>query len=252
MDKCKNISTENYSANIFNPHHEFVYMQRTDKYERSQKIIDTFGPVWIFIWSHLKNKNQLKVKTRDNIFSLEGKLGILIPPYSIVKWIVAPGELKWKAIVSTKSLPEQHSKFPAIYNWDEKEVPTSLNELFLELKNPLFQIYSESCNSKWAMLFKAYLEKNYLNKLNIKEFSCKYGISRTSLTRAFQNNYGLSPVEYRTRLRLFQACKVFIDGGNVTEAMLESGFSNPAQFFLFYKKVFGTTPSNHQLSKFKS
>lgn len=87
------------------------------------------------------------------------------------------------------------------------------------------------------------LQQSYLENIPITEFArvCKMSIS--SFRRQFAEVYGLSPVQYRNRLRIERARSLLSDGNcTVSEAALASGFENLGYFCRHYKKLTGETP----------
>jgi two-component system response regulator YesN len=69
---------------------------------------------------------------------------------------------------------------------------------------------------------------------------CKEAYLRT----LFHQNYGKTPTEYITELRLEHARNLISCGASVEAAAGESGFSGPKYFARVVKKHFGCTPRN--------
>lgn len=87
------------------------------------------------------------------------------------------------------------------------------------------------------------LQQSYLENVPITQFAeaCKMSIS--SFRRQFTEAYGLSPVQYRNRLRIERARSLLSDGNcTVSEAAYASGFENLGYFCRCYKKLTGETP----------
>ena len=69
-------------------------------------------------------------------------------------------------------------------------------------------------------------------------------ISSRSLSRLFRTELGVSFVEYRQQVRLFQALKYLASGASVTTVAMEVGFSSLSAFNRLFKRYFGTTPGH--------
>lgn len=68
-------------------------------------------------------------------------------------------------------------------------------------------------------------------------------MSETSFRRCFTAYTGISPIEYRNRLRLEKAAKMIHSGEySVAEAAAQVGFDNLPFFYRSYKNHFGITP----------
>jgi len=83
-------------------------------------------------------------------------------------------------------------------------------------------------------------EKIALSRLN-SGLSVSYARASTLFARAF----GLSPVAYRTQIRLNRARALLVSTRrNVSEVAYEVGFSDPLYFSRAFKRRFGATPSS--------
>ena len=89
----------------------------------------------------------------------------------------------------------------------------------------------------------ALLQKSYLENIPITQLAEVCGMSVSSFRRQFGLLYGVSPVQYRNRLRLQRARALLLEGScTVTEAAYASGFENLGYFCRSYKKTMGETP----------
>ncbi len=85
-------------------------------------------------------------------------------------------------------------------------------------------------------------EDRYDQKL--AELSAFVGYSQDHLRRAFQGQFGVSPVQYRNQRRAAQASMFLANGEfRVKEIAAKLGFHDTAQFTHFYRKHFGHPPS---------
>ena len=87
------------------------------------------------------------------------------------------------------------------------------------------------------------LRQTYLENLPIETFAKRSGISESSFRQLFRKQYGMSPLQYRNRLRIRRARELLeYDHCTVAEAAYGSGFENLGYFCRYYKKITGQTP----------
>lgn len=103
----------------------------------------------------------------------------------------------------------------------------------------------ESFNQQYPQLTKGVilLKQTYLENIPIEEFAKESNMSISSFRQLFKKQYGMSPLQYRNRLRINRARELFEhDNCTVAEAAYASGFENVGYFCRYYKKTFGQTP----------
>ena len=127
--------------------------------------------------------------------------------------------------------------------------------MLLRRKELLYQLLSILCSDSHSPLADegrypqiakgvALLKQTYLESLPIETFANESSVSTSSFRALFKKQYGLSPLQYRNRLRINRARQLLIeDGCTVSEAAYASGFDNIGYFCRYYKQVTGETPS---------
>ena len=87
------------------------------------------------------------------------------------------------------------------------------------------------------------LKQTYLENLPIEVFAKQCAISESAFRQLFCKQYGMSPLQYRNRLRIHRAKELLeYDHCTVAEAAYASGFENLGYFCRYYKKITGQTP----------
>lgn len=92
-----------------------------------------------------------------------------------------------------------------------------------------------------------HLRVNYAKNLNLNELAVKTFYSKSYLCRLFKETTGSTLSEYLQRFRVEEACKL-LDAGNkkIVDIALEVGFSDYKSFYTTFKKIKGTSPSEHK------
>ena len=90
----------------------------------------------------------------------------------------------------------------------------------------------------------AWIENNLKDDLTIDQAACQFGLSRSLLTKQFRLFTGMSFVDFCNVRRVQKAATILVtESGSVTQAALESGFSNLSHFHRQFKMYFGLTPA---------
>lgn len=88
------------------------------------------------------------------------------------------------------------------------------------------------------------LQKNYREPFDSKELAVAVGLSESQMRRLFKTVIGISPLEYRNKLRINAAAKMLAVGElNVSEVAFAVGFEDIYAFSHAFKKHKGVAPS---------
>ncbi len=91
------------------------------------------------------------------------------------------------------------------------------------------------------------LQKSYREPFDSEELALLCGISQSQLRRLFKTVTGMTPLEYRNRLRISAAARMLIGGDlNVSEVAFAVGFEDIYAFSHAFKKQMGISPSLYQ------
>jgi len=70
----------------------------------------------------------------------------------------------------------------------------------------------------------------------------QFGLSTRTLERLFSGETGMRFGLWRQKARLLESIRVLVEGGSVTDAALESGYSSVSAYIVAFKQTFGYTP----------
>lgn len=92
-----------------------------------------------------------------------------------------------------------------------------------------------------------FIENNFQEKITIDELSSKFALSRRSLERRFKKATNNTINEYVQRVKIEAAKKSLETGGkNISEVMLDVGYSDTKAFRGIFKKITGMTPFDYR------
>jgi AraC-like DNA-binding protein len=93
-----------------------------------------------------------------------------------------------------------------------------------------------------------YLHSQLARDIKVQELADLAGVSRVHATRLFTSAYGLAPHEYLNSARVNYAKTMIRQGASLTQATLDSGFSDQAHMSKRFKRIMGMSPSHYQRS----
>ena len=92
-----------------------------------------------------------------------------------------------------------------------------------------------------------FIHGNYAHKITLQEIADSANISQREALRCFQKTLGRSPFDYLNEYRLSEAKKLLAETEmTISEAALQTGFSNSAYFGKVFKKAYHMTPKEYQ------
>ena len=149
--------------------------------------------------------------------------------------------------VTDPQLLRLFEKLPQSYAETDAGAQLRCKELVYRLLSMLFQErqIDRAAQPKYAGIAPGahLLEQTYLEDLPICRYAEACSISLSSFRSLFTEFYGISPLRYRNRLRIYHA-RVLLSETHCTveEAARSSGFDNTGYFCRLYKKLTGETP----------
>lgn len=131
-------------------------------------------------------------------------------------------------------------------------------ELLLTMSRALKHEWEESLrvrNGKareLVLIAKDYIDENYERGITVAETASYVFLSQGYFTRAFRDEFGISPMTYLMKKRISKACELLSNPEiKVSGIATQAGFSSPQRFNVAFKKQMDMTPLEYRKMKVK-
>ena len=90
-----------------------------------------------------------------------------------------------------------------------------------------------------------YLSSHYTANISLDQLAALVNLSPLRLLRTFRKQVGLPPHAYLNHVRVHQAKQLLAMGWSITDAALETGFTDQSHLHRHFKKMMGVTPGQY-------
>jgi AraC-like DNA-binding protein len=90
---------------------------------------------------------------------------------------------------------------------------------------------------------KLFIDKNYADKIDLKDISDEAYFSKFHFTRLFKEIYGKTPHQYLTTVRIEKATQLLQTNKSVSEVSFLVGFDSLTSFSGLFKRIVGVPPT---------
>ncbi len=119
-----------------------------------------------------------------------------------------------------------------------------------ESRNLLLKNYRKHVTKSGLAAAVEFISNNLDRPISIKKLADIACMSKASFYRYFNNEFGMSPIEYINQERVKKACSLLKDENlNVTDVSFKLGYSSLSHFIKLFREHTGTTPKQYQLKK---
>jgi AraC-like DNA-binding protein len=92
---------------------------------------------------------------------------------------------------------------------------------------------------------KLFIDKNYINKIDLNNISDEAHFSKFHFIRLFKSIYGKTPHQYLTSVRIDKAKQLLQEGNQVSDVCFSVGFDSLTSFSGLFKRSVGMSPSTY-------
>lgn len=247
-DEYYQIETEKYHNSCHRLSDTFLYFKRT--HFRQSETIDTdvFADFWSLSFLPINSQTLFAIINEDGVekeITIDAPICVYIPPHSIIKWRAPSGVLLWHAIISTQVIKTPFQDPVAIranISLDQITDEQSVAK-WLAQANLIGRVGANTCRNVIAEKAKAWIDKNYFSDLLISDLSDELGVSNAYITKEFKKAFGLSPVEYRNKKRVYKAMQLFMfSDEQANQVAHEVGFGDYSRFTKNFHHMMNASP----------
>lgn len=231
----------------------------------------------IFDKAHFHDTYEIYINISGNVSFLVGDVLFSVEPYDV---FIIPKKKFHHIIYNGPTMHEydcfwvlfdKNSAFPELINSGDfsvkfspsEEVAKEIREFLrnfhqqgnteesVELQNLINKIINEKSDKKVkTAVIPGSLEKiikhideNYLTVNSISDLAEQCYLSVPTLNRLFKKYINTTPANFLKNKKLAYAKELLENGATVTDACLQSGFSNCSHFISIFKETYGITPN---------
>ncbi|MBQ6362318.1 MAG: AraC family transcriptional regulator [Lachnospiraceae bacterium] len=175
-----------------------------------------------------------------------------VTPYSMPSFLITPTEVWMRELLNHLwDLADlfQHRNI----SFREYKISVLVNSCWLlmlenceEFNDSAVAIGTSRLDRLKSML--AFISKNYMNHISVKEIAKAAEISESECNRCFNEITGSSPKQYLLEYRVSRAMELLKETDDpVTKIALDVGFGDTSYFVQYFRKRTGVTPKEYRL-----
>ena len=221
-----------------------IFFDRRQEYTSNYSVLDVYGSFWSFLFAHVPAKG-VRISQGKSSISVSGRVGMLVPPGSIVEWKINCPRLHWFAYSNNRTYPES---FPnALTVFELNDIPATVSpdwiRNLIKTSKPISTIKNSEYNP-YAKKFKSILDNEYKLNKSLDDYAAELGLSKEWLIKYFKKSYGVTPVDYRNRKRIMEAIFLLhVDDEKIVDLSQRIGFNDLKHFNQLFKKAITLPPS---------
>lgn len=191
-------------------------------------------------------------------YQLEKGQAFLLHPSCEASWFPDPDdpwEYRWVGFNGTQS--HRFTDLPSVFTVPPEVLALMCEpgDVSLTMQTKIFRIISElsllysmlaqseAPSQDYAQIVMDYVQKNYMQKINIQNISASLNLSRCYLSTYFKKRVGTSIQQYILNTRIEASKKYLALGKSVKEACTLSGFKDISNFTKIFLRHEEITPS---------
>lgn len=235
---------KNYHNEFEIIHRDLLFFQRVHHWSAPCTYTDSFGKMWMA--AICDKENEVGYCRGGKKITFGHKFFVFAPAFSIVEWFFNKSIVKWEGYLSFANGPTELPADPVCFAIDETPSFATSEEIFdyIQRHPGRVSVGKEELISAVASRAKQLIEKTYTQDISLEGLATILGFSHSVVSRQFKAAFGLTPVQYRNKMRLRDATGlVMLSAYSIKEIGAMVGHRDLSQFNKAFKKEFDMVPS---------
>jgi len=170
---------------------------------------------------------------------------LFIPSFSVVQFLISPG-MSFTFGYSSP-LPGLASHPLVATGVKLKAVVESGFKPELLKNAKVISVTRCSKPSALGLAAKKLIDSSLLASISLGMVAHRLNTSPEVLSRTFRRDFGLTPIEYRSRVRINSAINLLVNGANILETAFDVGFNDLSRFYKQFQKITALSPGKYKL-----
>lgn len=226
-----------------------LYFESVQKTSKMTRIVDAFADFWSLAYALDLPEGLVFLCRHGKLIPVTGNVGLFIPPFSILDWRLACGQVEWKAVIQFSEPPPLAPKIATLFDL-QFELPltrSGINENIFASIQTGQSVNKEEKVIPLSLKAKQAIDLSFSDSVLMEELCKDLGCTQSSMSRAFKATYGISPVAYRNQLRVYDASVKMLKGESITKAAHDVGFQDLSRFNKQFKVKMRAIPSQFKV-----
>jgi AraC-like DNA-binding protein len=206
------------------------------------------GAQWLFSLVWVRSGSARFVLAPGQAVEPPAFFGMLLPAFTIVHFDWRRAVVDSEGFLSTLRLSTSFGRRAMLFALPEAKPPTSFEELdaLLARHGPPEPISAWLPRTSTSAQVKRLIDREHQRGITLAEVSRRLDVARGTITRCFQRDLAIGPLEYRHRLQLMSAMLKLTAGEGIADAAHGSGYQDLGTFYRRFHSLVRATPAQYR------
>ncbi|MCT2533520.1 AraC family transcriptional regulator [SAR92 clade bacterium H231] len=230
---------------------QMLSFRRTMVFEQEQWLGGISAAHWVCEILDLRD-GEIQLQSGSQWLLLKpGKYLMVVPAFSGFKWKVSKALMQMQAIIFQR--PYDHFFLPSVLinNTEMDKLPQNRHDLSEVIEQAYSKpgLVSKPSEHIIAERAKMAIGQHFRKTMSLGDIAQLIHTSPAQMSRHFKQTYLMTPVEYRTELRIAESVWHLLKGCSVGAASEEVGFTDLSRFNKNFKQINKVSPAAFKKSK---
>jgi AraC-like DNA-binding protein len=248
--KIYQIKAKTYSQKVEKISQDSIFFQREHQWSCETLQVDAFAEFWsVALFGPELPIGCLSLFSGDQAITIKPNQMVYIPPFSLIRWKIAPSVLIWNSLLVRSQMPITEDLGVRILNWQGEKMQdanTTLN--YVTQARTIEKVQQQIQNKVVGLKLKQWIDKNYRTHLRLRTYAESIEFSMSYLTKEFKACFDLTPQAYLNKLRSYEGMfELMLKGEPISGISYSLGYRDSSTFYKYFNKEFLSNPNEFKL-----